>query len=187
MSAAVLSDLIETRRLFIRIPRPGDGHAHYEALVESLPPLRQFLGALPWIAREQSVELSEVICANSRNNFDERKDFQFFIFEKNGGRFIGGCGLYRIDWTLPQVEVGYWCRTSSTGQGFIAEAVDAMVRYAMDELKAVRVELLTDVDNVQSRKVADRCGFELEGVHRNARRDPDGALRDMCTYARVKT
>ncbi|MES2635263.1 MAG: GNAT family protein [Pseudomonadota bacterium] len=185
MAPDSLPDCVDTRRLIIRIPQPGDGHAHYEALVESLPALRRFLAALPWIAGEQSVELSEAIGLNARSNFNDRKDFQFFIFEKAGGKFVGGCGLYRLDWTLPRAEVGYWCRTSSTGQGFITEAVDAMVGYAFTHLSAARVELVTDVDNLESRKVADRCGFDLEGVHRNARRALDGQLRDMCMYAKV--
>jgi len=33
--------------------------------------------------------------------------------------------------------------------------------------------------------VAERCGFELEGVLRHERRAPDGSLRNTCIYARL--
>jgi RimJ/RimL family protein N-acetyltransferase len=33
--------------------------------------------------------------------------------------------------------------------------------------------------------VAERCGFELEGLLRNTMRDPDGGLSNSCVYARV--
>jgi len=176
---------VETRRLLLRPPQAGDGHAHYEALMESLPALRQFLGTLPWVAGEQSVELSEILCRASHASFVARKDFPFFIFEKATGSFLGGCGLYRLAWDLPKAEVGYWCRTSRTGEGFVTEAVSAMADYAFRHLSAVRVELITDDGNLGSRGVADRCGFELEGVLRNTRRAQDGELRNLCMYSRL--
>ena len=51
--------------------------------------------------------------------------------------------------------------------------------------RAHRVELVTDEQNLASRKVAERCGFELEGIHRNVQRAPDGSLRNSCIYARL--
>ena len=48
-----------------------------------------------------------------------------------------------------------------------------------------RVELITDAHNTASRRVAERCGFTLEGVLRHERRGADGTLRDTCIYARL--
>jgi RimJ/RimL family protein N-acetyltransferase len=33
--------------------------------------------------------------------------------------------------------------------------------------------------------VAEKCGFELEGILRRSRRDAAGELADSCMYARV--
>ena len=33
--------------------------------------------------------------------------------------FIGGTGLHRIDWAQRQFEIGYWCRSSRVGEGFV--------------------------------------------------------------------
>jgi RimJ/RimL family protein N-acetyltransferase len=38
---------------------------------------------------------------------------------------------------------------------------------------------------VGSRRVATRCGFELEGVLRSTLRTPDGEWRNSCVYART--
>jgi RimJ/RimL family protein N-acetyltransferase len=62
--------------------------------------------------------------------------------------------------------------------------VQALVRYAFEHLKAVRVALVTDAQNQRSRAVAQRCGFALEGILRQERRASDGTLRDTCVYAR---
>jgi len=180
-----LPDAIETPRLRLRPPRSGDGAAVFAAVDESLPDLRRFLASLPWVAGEQSVEASEIYCRTAQANFVARKDFVFLVFERTSGALVGSTGLHRIVWATPKVEVGYWCRSSRAGRGFIGEAAAALADYAFARLGAARVEIVTDEENVASRKVAERCGFELEGLLRHERRAPDGTLRNTCIYARL--
>jgi RimJ/RimL family protein N-acetyltransferase len=46
-------------------------------------------------------------------------------------------------------------------------------------------EVVTDEQNLGSPGVAERCGFNLEGIHRNTMRSPNGQLRHSCVYARL--
>ena len=184
----VLLDLpasIDTARLLMRPPQAGDGALLLTAVTESLPELRRFLASLPWVVAEQSLESSEVYCRNAQANFVARKDLPFLLFEKSTGALVGAAGLHRMDWTTPKAEVGYWGRTSRSGKGFISEAVLALTAFAFAQLRAVRVELVIDEANVESRKLAQRCDFTLEGVLRSERRAPDGSLRNTCIYARL--
>jgi RimJ/RimL family protein N-acetyltransferase len=176
---------IDTRRLHLRVPRAGDGAALYAAIVESLPELRRFLASLPWVAAEPSPEASEAWCRNAAANFLARRDLPFLMFEREGGALVGATGLHRTVWETPRTEIGYWCRTTRAGRGYVSEAVAAVARYAHENLRAVRVEIVTDEANLASRRVAERCGFELEGVLRHERRAPDGSLRNTCIYARL--
>ena len=50
-------------------------------------------------------------------------------------------------------------------------------------LRARRIECFTDADNLPSRRLAERCGFVLEGIMRNERVEPNGTLRNTCLYA----
>ena len=181
-----LPAFIETERLRLRPPQPGDGPVLFEAIEESLAELRAFLAWLPWVAAEPSVALSESWCRNSHANFLARKDLPFLIFEKSTELLVGASGLHRPVWETPKVEVGYWVRTSRRGNGMIAEAVSALTQYAFNYLGAVRVELVTDEANARARKVAERCEFLLEGTLRNERRAPDKKLRNTCIYARLR-
>jgi RimJ/RimL family protein N-acetyltransferase len=176
---------IDTQRLHLRVPRAGDGEALYAAIVESLPELRRFLASLPWVAAEPSPEASEAWCRNAAANFLARRDLPFLMFEREGGALVGATGLHRTVWETPRTEIGYWCRTTRAGRGYVSEAVAAVARYAHENLRAVRVEIVTDEANLASRRVAERCGFELEGVLRHERRAPDGSLRNTCIYARL--
>jgi len=188
MDDPILLDLpaaIDTERLVMRPPQAGDGPALLAAIDESLPELRRFLASLPWVAAEQTLESAEIYCRNGQANFLARKDLPFLLFEKSTGQLVGATGLHRIVWATPKVEVGYWCRTTRSGRGFVSEAVTALSDFAFGHLHAVRVELITDEENTGSRRLAERCGFVLEGVLRRERRAPDGTLRNTCIYARL--
>ena len=188
MDDPILLDLpaaIDTERLVMRPPQAGDGPALLAAIDESLPELRRFLASLPWVAAEQTLESAEIYCRNGQANFLARKDLPFLLFEKSTGQLVGATGLHRIVWATPKVEVGYWCRTTRSGRGFVSEAVTALSDFAFGHLHAVRVELITDEENTGSRRLAERCGFVLEGVLRRERRAPDGSLRNTCIYARL--
>jgi RimJ/RimL family protein N-acetyltransferase len=188
MSDPILLDLpfsIETERLTLRPPRAGDGPMVFAAVTESLPELRRFLASLPWVGARQSIESSEIYCRTSQANFVARRDFPFLLLERATGELVGASGLHRADWATPKVEVGYWCRTSRLGNGFVSEAVLALTQFAFSELGMARVELITDESNERSRRLAERCNFQLEGTLRNDRRAADGVLRSTCIYARL--
>jgi RimJ/RimL family protein N-acetyltransferase len=188
MTDPVLLELpttIETARLRLRPPGAGDGTVLFEAITESLPELRRFLASLPWVATEQSAASSEVYCRNAHANFIARKDLPFLVFEKATGQLVGATGLHRIDWATPKAEIGYWGRSACAGRGFVSESVQALTAYAFNHLQAVRIELITDADNLASRRVAERSQFMLEGILRHERRAPDGSLRNTCVYARL--
>ena len=174
----------ETSRLRLRAFRVEDAAALHEALVESIAELRQHLWFLPWISEEQTPESAEARCRQAQANFITRADLPYLAFAKDSGRLVASMGLHRTDWSVPKTEVGYWVRTSETGRGFAREGVEVLVGWALSELRAVRVELVTLESNAASRAVAERCGFALEGIHRNVMRGPDGALKHRYVYAK---
>ena len=102
------------------------------------------------------------------------------------GELVVSCSLHSIQWELPKFELGFWCRSSRTRQGYAAEACDALVQYAFEALGARRVEALPDEANAGSRAVCERVGLQLEGVLRHERVTPTGQLRNTCVYARIR-
>jgi RimJ/RimL family protein N-acetyltransferase len=177
-------EAFETPRLLLRPFAVADAPQLHEALLESIEALREHLGFLPWVAEPPTLVSAEARCRRALANFLLRTDLAYLAFDRRSGRLVASAGLHRTDWALPATEVGYWVRTSEVGQGYATEAVEALTRWALEGLGAVRVALVTDAGNAGSRAVAERCGFRLEGVLRHAARSPDGRLRDLCHYAR---
>lgn len=181
-------DRLTTARLLLRCARSEDAPALNAAVCESFEQLRHYI---PWATAVPTLERSEADCRRSQARFLLREDLTLLMFERLAdgleGELIGGCGLHRIDWDVRRFEVGYWCRTRRTGEGFVTEAVRAVTRMAFDRLRARRVELRVDDRNRASWRVAERTGFTLEGVLRGQSLSPQGELCDIRVYACVTT
>jgi RimJ/RimL family protein N-acetyltransferase len=173
----------ESERLLIRAPLWGDGILVYEAVKESIHELRPWL---PWAQKIPTVEESEAGVRKARLMFLERTDLRLHLVLKETGQLIGCSGLHRIDWQARKFEIGYWVRTSCSGQGYITEAVNAISNYAVHELQANRIEIRCDSRNVRSARVAERLGFTLEGILRHDACAADGSLRDTAVYSKVR-
>ena len=176
-----------TERLVIAAPRAGLGQALNAAVCESLDELKPWM---PWAQTAPSIEESEAVMRNLQAKFILRSDltYQFYLRlpgSEQAGRLLGGTGLHRFDWAVRRFEIGYWIRTSAQGQGYVSEAVQALARMAFDELRARRVEIRMDERNLRSRAVAERCGFEFEGVLRRDALSPSGEPRDTRVYSRI--
>jgi RimJ/RimL family protein N-acetyltransferase len=182
---ALLLDIpeeLETARLRLRATRAGAGGAIKEALLESLGELRPWM---PWAREAQVLEDAEKHCREMQARWHSRQELDFTFLRKDDGVLVGKGGLHTIDWTVPKFEIGYWVRTSCARQGFATEAAAALVAFARDRLGAHRLEITSDARNAPSRKVAEKCGFTLEGILRHSRRGASGELADSCMYART--
>lgn len=177
-----IPERIETKRLILRAVKSSDGPEVFEAAQESATELAQWM---PWAHPAPTLDAVVSYHASAQAKWYGREALDFQWHENATGRLVGKGGFHNIDWSVPKLEIGYWLRTSATGQGFCAEAVDALVLFAQRELGAKRLEIRTDPHNERSSAVAIRCGLTLEGVLRQNMRGPGDALRDSCVYAKV--
>ncbi|WP_269779803.1 GNAT family N-acetyltransferase [Chromobacterium phragmitis] len=147
--------------------------------------MRAFPASMPWALEEPSIETSESFCRQSRVDYLARKGLPMLLFLKDGGHFVGACGLHQLSWRHRQAHIGYWAHRDWQGRGLIGEAARAVCDFARQELGLRRIACLADAQNLASRRVAERAGFALEGIMRNERIAPDGFPRDTALYALI--
>ena len=185
MRSPVLLDIPEklaNDRVLIRPYRPGDGQAMFEAVDESR---EHIVPWLPWGDGHQSIEDSERHVRTFRARWELREDLPVGIFDRATGRFLGGSGLHRINWTVPSFEIGYWIRKSAEGNGYVTDAVRLLCKMAFEHLGAARVFIRCAAANERSAAVARRAGFLYEGRLRNDIRDSQGQLHDSLIFSMV--
>jgi RimJ/RimL family protein N-acetyltransferase len=181
-----IPDHLETGRLLLRAPRPGDGAIVHASVIETLDDLRRFPASMAWAMGEQLVEKTEEYCRRGAASWIIRSDFPVLLFRRDTGEHAGNCGLHRFDWSTRVFEIGWWCRRRFQGQGLVTEAAAAITEFAFGHLGARRVWCCSDEENERSWRVAERLGFVYEGTLRSERCDPGGTRRNMRVYAATR-
>ncbi len=171
---------IETERLILRVPSVFDAPACNAAQRESFPELHLWM---KWAVSPNTLDETTAYARMASEVFRAGEDFALWGFLKGTDDFVLACGLHHCDWEVPKFEIGYWCRTSYQGHGYVTEAVRALTRLGFEQLGANRVEIRCDERNSRSRRVAERAGYRLEAKLKNDSRAPDGSLRATLIYA----
>lgn len=99
---------------------------------------------------------------------------------------VGDIGLSALDRVHDTAWVSYWLAPEHRGRGLATRALEAVARWALDDLGLFRLELGHRTNNPASCRVATRAGFVAEGVERAKLRY--GSERfDVETHARLAT
>lgn len=98
------------------------------------------------------------------------------------GRVVGGIGM-GLNSHEYRATMGYWVAAGMRGRGVCTRALRLLSRHGFDELELQRLELITDPDNLASQRVAEKVGFQREGVLRSHLRHPDGRVRDSVMFS----
>ena len=109
-----------------------------------------------------------------------------FVVEDEDGRPLGLAVAPRIEREARTAELGYVVLAEERGRGVATEALRLLTDRAFAELDAVRLELMISVENDASKRVAERCGYLLEGVLRSLYVKP-GRWEDTEVWSRLAT
>jgi RimJ/RimL family protein N-acetyltransferase len=139
---------------------------HFTRVPEPAPP--GF--ARDWIARYEAGERD-----GSRAGFAAVDD---------SGAFLGLALAPQIDAEGRELELGYIVSPHARGRGVGTAMLRKLTDWAFDELDALRVYLMIDTANVASRRIAERCGYVLEGVLRSAHLK-QGRRSDVMVWSRL--
>ena len=89
------------------------------------------------------------------------------VCEPDSGEVFGDVGA-ELSWQGRTAEVGYTFAKEHWGQGYAAEAVEALVQYLFEEVGVTRVCGMLHPDNPASAMVLERTGLLFEGHTRSS-------------------
>ena len=169
-----------SKRLLMRRYQLNDSAVYYHMLRNNWEHLYEFLPS--FLVNVQSEEDIKTWFAKQQAEWNALNLFLFGVWKKETGAYIGESYLANPDWDVPRVEVGYFLVKESIGQGYATESAKAIIQYAFEQMKVLRINLQCAADNTASIQVAKRCGFTQEGCFRQHHRKKDGTLVDMFWY-----
>lgn len=120
---------------------------------------------LPWVPYSTTEDSFTSFFVAARHQEEEGTAFHRGLFD--GTVVAGGCGA-SVDLVNRAAEVGYWLASRYEGRGVMTESVLATLEFLFDEYAVHRVVIRAAVGNLRSRSVAERLGFQFEGILREA-------------------
>jgi RimJ/RimL family protein N-acetyltransferase len=107
--------------------------------------------------------------ASTRRGWREGTASSFAIVDAGSRQAVGSIGIHWFDREQRVAEVGYWVAREARGRGLAPRAVKLVARWALRDCGFERLQLRADVLNAPSQRVAEKAGFQREGVLRSSR------------------
>jgi len=96
----------------------------------------------------------------------EGKACRWTIQLKANDSIIGSCGFNYLDFENERAEIGYELGYPYWGNGYITEALQALLSFGFQELGLNRIEAKVEPENANSVKVLKKLRFVEEGLLR---------------------
>lgn len=185
LARAAITPRLTTGRLVLRPPRLSDHGAWAELRRDN----RAFL--TPWEPAWTHDHLGVLAfrrrVAWARAEIAAGRAYPFLIFKAEGAEMIGGATLENVRrGAAMSAALGYWLGEGHVGQGYMTEALQALIAYASADLDLSRLEAACLPENTASRRLLERSGFELEGELRRYLQIA-GVWRDHVLYERRRS
>jgi [ribosomal protein S5]-alanine N-acetyltransferase len=112
--------------------------------------------------RREALEL----IAKSKAGYSDGSLLQLALERTADGAFLGLCLLFNFNKTSARAEIGYALASGYRSNGYMSEALPALIDHAFGALALNRLEADIDPRNAASARLLDRLGFMPEGVLR---------------------
>ncbi|GAA4463655.1 GNAT family protein [Nemorincola caseinilytica] len=116
------------------------------------------------------------------------EQYAFTVIDKATGSIIGSTMLHNIFPEYRKLEIGYtWYAPRYWRTGYNRECKLLLLTYCFEVLHTIRVQLVTDENNLRSRTAIAGIGAKFEGILRNERIRSNGAYRNTAMYSIIDT
>jgi ribosomal-protein-alanine N-acetyltransferase len=171
---------IQTARLLLRKLKPEDKEVIFE--IRSNPEIMKYVARpIAQTMADATAHLDKVL-----KNLHDHGGIDWGMEEKKSGKLIGTIALWRIIPENYRAELGYVLNEKWQQQGFMHEALTAVIDYAFEQLKLHSIEANIDPLNIASAKLLEKCKFKKE-AHFKENFFFEGVFLDSVIYSLVKT
>jgi [ribosomal protein S5]-alanine N-acetyltransferase len=176
---------LETERMVLRPPEHGDYRAWTALRQDSIDFLQ------PWEPTWADDHLSRKSFTNrvywAQRSISSGTGVPLFLIRRSDTALLGAITLDNIRRGPAQAgTTGYWVGAPFARQGYMREAIEALVHYAFTTLDLSRIEAGCLPENTPSRRLLEHCGYKYEGVAQSYLQI-NGRWRNHVLYANLRS
>jgi len=169
---------------FIRPINEGDALKFYNLVARNSERLQYFPNILK---ANKDIESAKSLI-NERINLSKKKEFfTFIVNDRLTDEAIGAVFIYNFDWIINKAEIGFFLDRNFESRGIITKSVLCIANHCFTTLGLNKIFMRISNDNISSKRVAEKSGFEIEGVLKKEFKMINGELVDMNYYGLLKS
>ncbi|SES83375.1 GNAT family N-acetyltransferase [Anaerobranca gottschalkii] len=120
------------------------------------------------------------------NNSATKDCYSFAIETLEESKYIGGCGINKIDWKNSWAEIGIFIGDKNyQSKGYGTDALHVLIKFIFEQLNINKIKLNTFSFNKRGIKAFEKVGFKVEGILREELYR-DGQYHDIYVMALFK-
>ena len=169
---------LETARLVLRQTSITDAAQMFKNWASD-PEVTKYLTWQP----HADIEVTRSILANWDKENAKTDYYHWGMVLKENQEIIGTTGTLGIDGKNHSTELGYCMSRSLWGNGYMTEAVAAIIEHLFSIVGLNRITSRHNPENIGSGRVMQKCGMVFEGIQRQAHYCERRGFYDLASYA----
>lgn len=165
---------METDRLILRRFRLEDAGQMYENWASD-PEVTKFL---TW-PTHADVNVTKTLLESWIGRYEDPATYNWVMELKSTHEVIGNISVVRLREDIAAADMGYCMGKAWWGQGYMPEALRAVIEFLFMEVGLNRIAACHDVNNPKSGRVMDKAGMKLEGIWRAAGKNNMGICDEV--------
>lgn len=167
----------------IRLIEIDDLQPYFNLVQKNKSRLERFFAGT--VSRTENIEETRIFLKDMEVGIENRIYFAYVIIDESSGSMMGFIDLKNIDWRVPKSEVGFFIDGDYGGKGITSKSLAYFCGYCFTHHGFKKLFLRTHESNLPARKVAENCGFEIEGTLRRDYKTSSGELVDVLYYGKL--
>jgi RimJ/RimL family protein N-acetyltransferase len=167
----------------IRLLTLQDLDAYFQLVEQNRERLEDFFTGT--VSKTKTFEDTRIFLTDITQRTSDKTYFPFIIVDNSNHRIAGFIDLKNIDWNIPKSELGLYIDKEYANKGIATNAFRLFCGFCFDEFKFQKLFLRTHQNNTFARRVAEKCGFEIEGTIRRDYKTTSGEIVDLIYYGKL--
>ncbi|WP_303315409.1 GNAT family N-acetyltransferase [Flavivirga abyssicola] len=169
----------------IRKLNSNDVHNYFQLLENNRDRLREVF--TDTVLETTTIEDTKVFLSKMKERMEGDNYLPHVVIEEKTTKFIGFIDVKHIDWNIPKGELGLYIDKDYSGKGIMTKALKLFCEYAFNKYHFAKLFLRTHTKNISMQKVAEKCGFQKEGVIRKDYKTTSGEIIDLVYYGKLNS
>jgi len=113
-------------------------------------------------------------------------EFLLLMIHDERGTLIGMAQIKNFDRFVKKCEISYFIDREFEGKGWATKAIREVIQYVFSKMDMEKIYCRIDPENKSSIRVAEKCGFQMEGRLRKEFKTGEGDVIDILYYGIFK-